>query len=253
MLRRKRMENNPFKFSMIRNIFELEQKPGQNEIEKIVMMNDSNREQWHAMSIEVGHGKSDISTPDCFAYYANRKKHAGNWGIFLITRTMLECFGAGSSNSISTEALVRTVCVHEFFHMYSELTLGDVCTDHKCPHGKPGFCPIEEAAANYFAHAFAEKNYGKELPALEKCLFMSNLPGYGEYYKMSNDILWNFGQFKTENSCYTPDEYHSKIENQRGDIDVGLKRVSARALWDGLTSNTALDSLDVPFWIDDIS
>jgi hypothetical protein len=193
-------------------------------------------------------------TPDYYAYYRAAASANERWGIYLVTRTMLDTLR--TIPAIDAAEFTLTIAAHELFHLHSERLLGGAMTGHQCPNGQPGYCRLEEAAANFVARDHALQRGFVSLPAMDPCLFSpydkgagTGLEGYGEYGLLDREIIHSLGSFKTARNCTLPADYHRLSLMVLPGLQ-GLERLWT-ASWEALLADE--ESEDVPFWIDAVS
>jgi len=98
---------------------------------------------------------------------------------------------------LASEALLRSVAVHELFHAHMNERLPEGGRSHDHRGETPSYCRLEEAAANRVALAWLRAAGYPETVAknIEEVLFApysgpgsKGLPGYGEYWKLDEDV-----------------------------------------------------------------
>lgn len=194
------------------------------------------------------------NTLDYYAYYRAAGIAKERWGVYLVTRTMLDTLRR--KPAIDVAEFTRTIAVHELFHLHSERLLGGAMTGHDCPNGTNGYCRLEEAAANFTARDYALRRGFGSLPAMEPCLFApydrsagTGIEGYGEHGLLDAEIVYSLGVFKTPQACALPADYRLRSIVELPGLR-GLERLW-KASWEALVADE--ESEDVPFWIDAVS
>lgn len=211
-----------------------------------------------AAAFETPHEEEPVSprrlidnTLDYYAYYRAAGIAKERWGVYLVTRTMLDTLGR--MPAIDAAEFSRTISAHELFHLHSERLLGGIMTGHHCPNGGRGYCRLEEAAANFTARDYALRKGFVSLPAMEPCLFApydsgagTGIEGYGEHGLLDAEIVYSLGVFKTPQACALPADYRLHAAIELPELR-GLERLW-KASWEALIADE--ESEDVPFWID---
>ncbi len=214
-----------------------------------------------AAAFETPHEEEPVSsrklidnTLDYYAYYRAATTDKERWGVYLVTRTMLDTLRR--MPAIDAAEFSRTIAAHELFHLHSERLLGGIMAGHHCPNGGRGYCRLEEAAANFAARDYALRKGFVSLPAMDPCLFApydkgagTGIHGYGEYGLLDAEIVYSLGAFKTPQACTLPADYRLRSIVELPGLR-GLERLWT-ASWEALFADE--ESEDVPFWIDAVS
>ena len=205
-------------------------------------------------------GQGAERTADHLAYYLkrcaleSRRKH--RWGIYFNVFRVLELI---HTKALQPEALIRSVAIHELFHAFMEVVLGDRSCSHYHRESNRDFCRLEEAAADRMAYEWL---VGRDLPksvlnSIIEAVYPvydpekgTGLPGYGEYHVIDGDAPLYVPKMVLNNLTgdHDPAEYrHFRLLNELS-TEFTAEKMQYGAIWKGMLYE--IENETVPFYFD---
>jgi len=195
----------------------------------------------------------DSWNADVLAWYQPRAylgpEDGHGFGVHFCARNIMRCVKATQADP---GTLVRVVAVHEWFHAFMELVLGnDAYVAHNMRHGKSGFCRLEEAAANALARVYMNDLIDELRAPIETALFIeperTGVKGYGEWKLLGTDPQTFLPALVRSGKHVDPPGYMLE-RTSAGFLHDGFEMSVATGNWKSLLAG--LEGETVPCWID---
>jgi len=203
-------------------------------------------------------GNFDIAevTPDVLAVYVpayEGDRESYRSGIYFCGNNIIDFLSAsGLLNDEAVETLLRTVAVHELFHAHMNRRLPDGGKSHSCGDSPPGYCLLDEAAANRaaFDGLKGSPTQPEIVQTITDTLFRKygsgGLPGYGEYEKIDGEAPVYLPEIIGDGTGHiSPDGY--AVEKLDRKLDISRTRLDAAAEWERLVEH--MDTGLIPMYV----
>jgi hypothetical protein len=201
------------------------------------------------------------STPDFFACYIPECEAAYYYGIYFNGSRFVK---AVASRGLPVDLLVRAVAVHELFHAFVEMVLGDDVCAHSHSGEKVNYCRLEEAAANHAAQNWLLSQKvlrSNDVTSIDEFLFFwaerqsPPVPGYGEFSLVDETAPELVPRLVAAGQCdpaaYRQSSVLGRADSSRHSQDDQpflVTRQRDSLVWQAIVDN--LDSENVPCYVD---